>query len=189
MAENLGLKWYVLRAISGKENKVKEYLDAEIKLGHFGVSVAQVLVPLETVYSLRNGKKVKKERTFLPGYVLVQADLSGDVAFRLSNAPNVIGFLTGLGDKGNSLPVPMRDSEAARLLGRSEDKADDEIEITANFDKDEVIKVIDGPFFGFTGVVEEVNKDRKKLKVMVSIFGRKTPLELDFIQVEKAGEQ
>ncbi|MBQ0030124.1 MAG: transcription termination/antitermination protein NusG [Paludibacteraceae bacterium] len=183
--QSLGLRWYVLRAISGKENKVKEYLDAEIKNGHFGKAVSQVLVPTEKTFVMRNGKKVLKERNCLPGYVLVQADLSGDAAFRLTSSPNVLGFLTEGTTPANSKPAPIQDSEAMRMLGQSEVVNGDFDEVEVDFDIDQVVKVIDGPFNGFTGKVEEVNKDRKKLKVSVTIFGRKTPLELDFIQVEK----
>lgn len=183
--QSLGLRWYVLRAISGKENKVKEYLDAEIKNGHFGKAVSQVLVPTEKTFVMRNGKKVLKERNCLPGYVLVQADLSGDAAFRLTSSPNVLGFLTEGTTPANSKPAPIQDLEAMRMLGQSEVVNGDFDEVEVDFDIDQVVKVIDGPFNGFTGKVEEVNKDRKKLKVSVTIFGRKTPLELDFIQVEK----
>lgn len=182
---DLGLKWYVLRAISGKENKVKEYLDAEISKGHFGKAVQQVMVPTEKVYQMRNGKKVLKERNFLPGYVLVQALLAGDTASRLISAPNVLGFLTDGKNIQNSKPAPIRDAEAMRMLGQSEAMPDDEELITADFEPDQKIKVIDGAFSGFEGIVEDVNRERKKLKVMVTIFGRQTPLELDFSQVEK----
>lgn len=184
-SQDLELKWYVLRAISGKENKVKEHLDIEIKKGHFGKAVSQVMVPTEKVYQQRNGKKVVKERNFLPGYVLVEACLTGDVAYKLVSAPNVLGFLTDGKNPQNSKPAPIREAEAMRLLGQSEAMPEDDEVITVDFDIDQRIKVIDGPFSGFEGVVEEVNHERKKLKVMVTIFGRQTPLELDFVQVEK----
>ncbi len=184
-SQEFELKWYVLRAISGKENKVKEYLDAEIKKGHFGKAVSQVMVPTEKVYQQRNGKKVVKERNFLPGYVLVEAALVGDVAFRLVSAPNVLGFLTDGKNPQNSKPAPIREAEAMRMLGQSEVMPEDEEVVTVDFEVGQKIKVIDGPFSGFEGDVEEVNRERKKLKVVVKIFGRQTPLELDFVQVEK----
>jgi transcriptional antiterminator NusG len=190
MAEKDELKWYVLRAISGKENKVKEYLDAEIKNGSFGKFVSQVMVPTEKIYQQRNGKKVVKERTYLPGYVLIQASLVEDVAFRLINAPNVIDFLKEDSDgKGSAKPAPIREAEAMRMLGKSDEISEEEEEFVVDMQVGDSVKVIDGPFSGFSGIIEEVNKERKKLKVMVTIFGRKTPLVLDFMQVEKDGVQ
>jgi transcriptional antiterminator NusG len=171
-------KWYVLRAISGKETKVQEYLETSIKNGILGDYVSQVLIPTEKVYQVRNGKKVMKEKSYLPGYVLVEAALVGEIAHQLRNTPNVIGFLGGLDN-----PAPLRQSEVNRILGIM-DRAD-EPEISEPFTIGEPVKVTFGPFSGFTGVIEEVNAEKKKLKVMVKIFGRKTPLELGFMQVEK----
>ena len=173
-------KWYVLRAISGKEAKVKEYLDADIKNGSLGDYVSQVLIPTEKVYQVRNGKKVVKERSYLPGYVLVEAALVGEVPHRLRNTPNVLGFLGGT-DK----PVPLRPSEVSRILGTVDELQEAGEELTIPYVVGETVKVVFGPFNGFSGIVEEVNNEKKKLKVMVKIFGRKTPLELGFMQVEK----
>ena len=173
-------KWYVLRAISGKEAKVKEYLDADIKNGNLGDYVSQVLIPTEKVYQVRNGKKVVKERSYLPGYVLVEAALVGEVPHRLRNTPNVLGFLGGT-DK----PVPLRPSEVSRILGTVDELQEAGEELTIPYVVGETVKVVFGPFNGFSGIVEEVNNEKKKLKVMVKIFGRKTPLELGFMQVEK----
>lgn len=179
-----GKKWYVLRAISGKESKVREYIENEINNTDLGKYVSQVLIPTERVYQVRNGKKISKERSYLPGYVLVEAELVGEVPHRLSEMPNVIGFL-GDGSKKINEPVPLRQSEVNRILGRVDEMADMEIDSQASFEVGETVKVTFGPFSGFNGVIEEVNTERKKLKVMVKIFGRKTPLELGFMQVEK----
>ena len=175
-----GMKWYVLRAISGKEAKVKEYLDVDIKNSGLSDFVSQVLIPTEKVYQVRNGKKIVKERSYLPGYVLVEAALVGEVAHHLRNTPNVIGFLGGM-DK----PVPLRQSEVNRILGTVDELQDAGEEINIPYIVGETVKVNYGPFSGFNGVIEEINNEKKKLKVMVKIFGRKTPLELGFMQVEK----
>jgi len=181
MGEN-SKKWYVLRAIGGKEKKVKEYIDNEIANGDLKGFVEQVLIPTEKVYQIRNGKKISKERNFFPGYVLIEAALVGEVAHTLRNFPNVIGFL---GDTKGGDPVPMRQSEVNRILGRVDELAESGEELNIPFVVGETVKVIDGPFNGFNGTIEEINEEKKKLQVMVKIFGRKTPLELSFMQVEK----
>jgi len=173
-------KFYVLRAISGKENKVREYVEAEMKNSDLGQYVSQVLIPTEKTFTVRNGKKVMKERAYLPGYVLVEANLVGEVAHQLRNIPNVIGFLGG-----SEKPVPLRPSEVSRVLGTVDELQEQEEVSDLQYYVGETVKVIFGPFNGFTGVVEEVNAEKKKLKVMVKIFGRKTPLELSYVQVEK----
>ena len=173
-------KFYVLRAISGKEKKVCEYIEAEMKNSDLGQYVLQALIPTEKTYTVRNGKKVMKERAYLPGYVLVEANLVGEVAHRLRNIPNVIGFLGGL-----EKPVPLRPSEVNRVLGTVDELKEQGEEIDLQYFVGETVKVTYGPFNGFTGVIEEVNAEKKKLKVMVKIFGRKTPLELGYMQVEK----
>ncbi len=174
-------KWYVLRAISGKENKVKEYIDAEIKNSNLGQYVAQVLIPTEKVFQIRNGKKITKERSYLPGYVLIEANLSSEIQHHLRNVPNVLGFL---GEKDNT-PTPIRQSEVNRILGTVDELQEIGEEMLTPFYIGENVKVISGPFSGFSGSIEEVNNEKKKLKVMVMIFGRKNPLELSFTQVEK----
>jgi transcriptional antiterminator NusG len=181
MSENTK-KWYVLRAIGGKEKKVKEYIDNEIANGDMKGFVEQVLIPTEKVYQIRNGKKVSKERNFFPGYVLIEASLVGEVTHLLRNIPNVIGFL---GDTKGGDPVPMRQNEVNRILGRVDELAETGEELNIPFVVGETVKVIDGPFSGFNGTIEEINEEKKKLQVMVKIFGRKTPLELSFMQVEK----
>lgn len=174
-------KWYVLRAISGKENKVREYIESEMKNTNLSQYVFQVLIPTEKVYQIRNGKKTIKERSYLPGYVLIEATLTGEVVHQLKNLPNVIGFL---GDKAGN-PIPLRQSEVNRILGTVDLLQQSEEEINIPYYVGENVKVISGPFNDFSGVIEEVNNEKKKLKVMVLIFGRKTPLELSFMQVEK----
>jgi transcriptional antiterminator NusG len=172
-------KWYVLRAIGGKEKKVKEYIESEISSLNLTDYVSQVLIPTEKVYQVRNGKKVSKERIYLPGYVLVEAALVGEMTHILRNIPNVIGFL------GDDNPTPLRLSEVNRILGKVDELSATDEAINNPFFVGETVKVIDGPFNGFNGPIEEVNEEKRKLKVMVKIFGRKTPLELSFLQVEK----
>jgi transcriptional antiterminator NusG len=174
-------KWYVVRAISGKEKKIKQYIEVEI--GRLGMSnlVNQVLIPTEKVYQLKNGKKVTKERSFFPGYILIEAALAGEIRHAIKNVTGVIGFL---GDK-NGDPVPLRLSEVNRILGKVDELAESDAELSNSFIVGEPVKVIDGPFNTFSGVIEEINEEKKKLKVMVKIFGRKTPLELGYMQVEK----
>jgi len=177
-----GKKWYVLRAIGGKEKKVKEYVENEIAKGDLQGFVSQVLIPTEKVYQIRNGKKISKERNFYPGYVLIEAQLAGEIAHILRNVPNVIGFL---GDTKGGDPVPLRQNEVNRILGKVDELADTGEELNVPFVIGETVKVIDGPFNGFNGTIEIINEEKKKLQVMVKIFGRKTPLELSFLQVEK----
>lgn len=174
-------KWYVLRAIGGKEKKVKDYIDSEVVRLKLEDYVSQVLIPTEKVYQIRSGKKVSKERTFFPGYILVEAILVGEVPHVLRNVPNVLGFL----GSHDGEPVPLRKSEINRILGKVDELAASDEELNVPFVVGETVKVIDGPFNSFSGVIEEVNTEKKKLKVMVKIFGRKTPLELSFMQVEK----
>lgn len=175
------MKWYVLRAVSGKEAKVKEYLEAAIKHDEtLSSHVGQVLLPTEKYAMLRNGKRVIKEKLFLPGYVLVEANLQGEVAHTLRFMPNVLGFLGGLDN-----PTPLRQADVNRILGNAEETAIENVALNIPYSVDETVKVTEGPFSGFSGVIEEVNAEKRKLKVMVKIFGRKTPLELGFMQVEK----
>jgi len=180
--EELTKKWYVLRAIGGKEKKAKEYIENEIARLKLQDYISQILIPTEKVYQIRSGKKISKERNFFPGYVLVEAALVGEIPHILKNVTHVIGFL---GVKGEELPTPLRLSEVKRILGKVDELAEGDEEINVPFYIGETVKVIDGPFNSFTGVIEEVNEEKKKLKVMVKIFGRKTPLELSFMQVEK----
>lgn len=174
-------KWYVLRAIGGKEKKVKEYIECEKNSLNLQDYITQVLIPSERVYQIRNGKKISKDRNFFPGYIIIEAALVGEVPHFLRNVPNVIGFLTDRDD----VPTPLRLSEVNRILGKVDELSESAEEINVPFFVGETIKVTDGPFNGFNGVIEEVNDEKRKLKVMVKIFGRKTPLELSFLQVVK----
>jgi transcriptional antiterminator NusG len=179
---DLDRKWYVVRAIGGKEKKVKESIESEIASLNLQDYVSQVLIPTEKVYQIRNGKKISKERNFYPGYVLIEACLDGEIPHIIKNITNVIGFLGA--EKGGN-PVPLRQNEVNRILGKVDELADSEEELNAPYFVGESVKVIDGPFNGFNGIIDEVNNEKKKLKVMVKIFGRKTPLELGFLQVTK----
>ena len=175
-----GKNWYVLKAVSGKEAKVKEYIEAEMKHNDFlAEKVAQVLIPTEKYATQRNGKRVVKEKISLPGYVLVEAEMVGDVAPTLRFMPNVLGFLGGMDN-----PSPVKQSDINRMLGKAEETEIQE-DITIPYLEGDTVKVTDGPFSGFTGIIEEVNTEKRKLKVMVKIFGRKSPLELGFMQVTK----
>ena len=176
-----GKKWYVLKAVSGKEAKVKEYLEALMRNNpSLAANVGEILLPTEKYAQLRNGKRVVKEKLFLPGYVLVEARLDNETTHTLRFIPNVLGFLGGMDN-----PSPVRQADINRILGVAEDTAIRTEEVTMPFNINESVKVTDGPFSGFRGVIEEVNAEKHKLKVMVMIFGRKTPLELGFNQVEK----
>jgi len=175
-------KWYSLRVISGKERKIKERIELEIQRSGWKDYVTQVLVPTEKVYKIRNGKKVISERNILPGYILVEADpdkFSGEMVQVITNIPNVIHFL------GRTNPIPMQQSEANRLLGKVDESQDAGEQMLEPFIVGETIKIIDGPFSEFVGDIQEVNEEKKKLKVIVKIFGRGTEVELNFMQVDK----
>ncbi len=180
MSEQAEKKWYVVRAISGKEKKVKEYLESEINRQGLQSHISQVLIPTEKVYQIRKGKKISKERNYFPGYVLIEAALTGEIPHIIRNIPNVLGFLGTQGE-----PDPLRVSEVNRILGKVDELAEMGEEVNVPFIVGETVTVTDGPFNSFSGVIEEINEEKKKLKVMVKIFGRKTPLELGFMQVEK----
>ncbi len=173
-------KWYVLRAISGKELKVKEYLEADARNNKLEDFISQVLIPTEKVVKIQNGKRVVKERSYLPGYVLVEAALVGEIKQRLRNCPNVTGFLGGMDN-----PTPLRPAEISRILGSTTELEETQEEVLVPFTVGETVKVTFGQFSGFNGVIEEVDNAKKKLKVMVKIFGRKTPIDFGFMQVEK----
>ncbi len=182
MVETGAKKWYVVKAVSGKEKKVKQYIEDEIVRLKMENYVSQILIPTEKIYQIRNGKKIIKERSFYPGYILIEADLVGEVAHAIKNLPNVISFL---GASKGSEPLPLRMSEVNRILGKVDELAEQTEEISIPFIVGESVKVTDGPFNGFSGTIEKVNEEKKKLEVMVKIFGRKQPLELSFLQVEK----
>ena len=182
----MSLNCYVLRAISGKEGKIKTYLEKEINRSKLEKFIPEVMIPYEKVYVMRNGKKKIKERNYLPGYVLVSADFShGEVQHVIKNIPGVIGFL-GSGTGSSRVPIPLRQSEINRLFGKFDGSNNEEEVMLSPFVIGEDVKVMDGPFSGFTGSIAQVFEDRKKVNVTVKIFGRNTPVELNYYQVEKA---
>ncbi|MGI6718187.1 MAG: transcription termination/antitermination protein NusG [Bacteroidales bacterium] len=174
-------QWYVLRAISGKEKQIKEFIDTDLaRNSELSEYISQVLIPLEKVYQVRNGKKYIKERQFFPGYVLIEAIMDNKVIGYIQNVPNVLGFLGA-----QKKPEPLRPSEVNKLLGRVDALSEQGEDLAIPFIVGETVTVTDGPFNSFSGIIEEINEEKKKLKVMVKIFGRKTPLELGFMQVSK----
>jgi len=175
-------KWYVVRSVSGQENKIKSYIETEISRLNLEEYIEQVLVPTEKVIQIRNGKKINKERVYLSGYIMIQANLSGEIPHIIRAINGVIGFL---GEVKGGEPVPLRQSEVNRMLGKVDELAVQDESINIPFIIGETVKVIDGPFNGFNGNVEKINEEKRKLEVMVKIFGRKTPLELSYMQVEK----
>lgn len=176
------MRWYCLRAISGKELKVKELLDAEIKNGDFKDNVETVIVPTEKVVVQKGNKKDIKEKVLFSGYVFVRCRLVGEVQAQLVNTTNVVNFLMG---RVTKKPEPLPDDQVEAMLGHVDEVIDTEEAAQVTFMVGETIKVNDGPFKTFDGVIEEISEERKKLKVSVKIFGRKTPLELNFDQVIK----
>ena len=180
------LKWYVLRVISGQEKKVKAYLETEVERSKLADFIPQVLIPSEKVYEMRNGKKRVREKNFFPGYILLSADLTNGEAYHaVNNIPGVIGFLGNNGTSSSKDPVALRQSEVNRILGKVDEIDEQDAKLEKPFIKGESVKVMDGPFSGFTGSVEEIFEDKKKLNVTVKIFGRNTPVELSYMQVEK----
>ncbi|MCK5788058.1 MAG: transcription termination/antitermination factor NusG [Chlamydiia bacterium] len=175
------MKWYVVRAANGQENKVKHYIELEMSRD-LGDYVEQVLVPTEKIYQMRQGKKIQKEKVFFSGYVFVEANLAGEVAHIITSIPGVIGFL---GETKGGDPVPLRKSEVRKMLGQVDEMEEKNQNILIPYIVGETIKVIDGPFSGFNGSIDKIHEEKRKLEVMVKIFGRKTPLELSYTQVEK----
>jgi transcription termination/antitermination protein NusG len=176
-------KWYVVRAVSGQENKVKAYIDTEVARLGIEDYISQVLVPTEKVVTVKDGKKISKDKVYYSGYIMIEANLTGEIPHIIKSITSVIGFL---GETKNGDPVPLRIAEVNRMLGKVDElsvSTDNNHAIPYVFG--ETVKVIDGPFNGFNGTVEKINEEKRKLEVMVKIFGRKTPLELSFMQVEK----
>ena len=172
-------KWYAVRTITGHEKRVKNYLESEIAEVGLENKISQVLIPEEKVFEVKGGKKKIKYKNFFPGYVLVEAVLDKEIVYLLSHAPSVLKMV---GDKNEA--IPLREDEVKRILGRIND-SDEKEKIDKQFEKGDLIKVVSGPFVSFNGTINEINLERMKVKVMVSIFGRKTPIELDFSQIEK----
>jgi len=177
--ENLQDKWYVIRTFSGHENKVKTLIDSELEDNEYlRARIFEVLVPSEKIFEVKDGKKKSKTRNFFPGYILVNADLDNKVKDFIVNSPSIMGFL------GNqNKPLPLLPAEVKRIVGRITQNENTEKSDTI-FRAGDFIKIVDGPFNNFSGFIEEVNEEKMKIKVMVSIFGRKTPVEIDFVQAE-----
>lgn len=178
--EKTNNKWYALRVISGQERKLKEYIEREVDRSGWDKAIKQILVPTEKVYKIQNGKKVIKERNFFPGYVLVEASgMTAEMIQHIQQTTGVIHFL------GKEHPIPLRQSEVNRILGKVDEMEEIGESVNEPFMIDEMVKIIDGPFNDFKGTIEEIYEEKKKLKVIVKIFGRRTPVELNFMQVEK----
>ena len=182
MADNNVNKWYVVRAVSGQENKVKAYIETETARLGMADYISQVLVPTEKVVQIKDGKKTAKDKVYFPGYIMIEANLTGEIPHIIKSIPGVIGFL---GEVKGGDAVPLRQSEVNRMLGKVDELSIKEDSVNIPFSIGETIKVVDGPFNGFNGTIEKINEEKRKLEVMVKIFGRKTPLELSFMQVEK----
>jgi transcriptional antiterminator NusG len=182
MADNNVKKWYVVRAVSGQENKIKAYIEQEVNRVGMADYVSQVLVPTEKVVQVKDGKKISKERVYFPGYVMIEANLTGEIPHIIKSITGVIGFL---GETKGGEAVPLRLAEVNRMLGKVDELSVTTENVNIPFSIDETVKVIDGPFNGFNGTIEKINEEKRKLEVMVKIFGRKTHLELSFMQVEK----
>jgi transcription termination/antitermination protein NusG len=179
------LQYYVLRAVSQQEKKIKLYIENEAARNNLTDFIPEVLIPSEKIVEMRNGKKRVREKNFFPGYMIIHADLSnGEVLHMVKSLPGVIGFL-GKNGGASTEPEPLRQAEVNRILGIQEEISEETIDSGINFNMNESVKVIDGPFSGFEGTVEEIFADKKKLNVSVKIFGRSTPVELSYIQVEK----
>lgn len=175
-------KWYVLRIVSGKERKVKEHLDKEVKINGWGNAILQILCPVEKVFKVQNGKKVLREKTLFPGYIMLEAiegKLNDTMIQGITGVTSVIHFL------GKEHPIALRKSEVNKMFGKLDEVSEQGIGYAEPYIVGETIKIIDGPFNDFNGTIEEVNEEKKKLKIVVKIFGRATPVELNYSQVEK----
>lgn len=180
--ETTNTNWYVLRVISGKERKLKEYIDKEVSRSGWDKTILQVLVPTEKVYTMKAGKKVIKEKNFFPGYILIESlagKMTGEMLQTIRTINGVINFL------GGSNPDPLRQSEVNRILGKVDEQQELGETMNEPFIVGEMVKITDGAFNDFNGTIDEIYDDKKKLKVIVKIFGRSTPVELNFMQVEK----
>lgn len=175
-------KWFVLRVLSGKERKIKDYLDIEIRRSGWGNVITQIMCPVEKVFKVVGGKKVMREKILFSGYILLEATtsrLSDDMIQAIKNVSGVIHFL------GKDHPDALRKSEVNKMFGKMDEMADSGVVMSDPFVIGEPVKIIDGPFNDFNGTIEEINDEKKKLRVVVKIFGRSTPVELSYMQVEK----
>jgi len=176
-------KWYIIKTINKQENKIKSYIENEISRLGYDSFVDEILVPSEKVIQIRKGKKITKDKVYFPGYIMIKANLTGEIPHIIKGITNVIGFL---GETKGGEPVPLRKAEVNRMLGKVDELSlQNESNIIIPFTTGHNVKVIDGPFNGFDGTIEKINEEKRKLEVMVKIFGRKTPLELSYMQVEK----
>lgn len=175
-------KWYVIKTVSGNENKVKNYIEKEIRHLGFDNNIGQILVPVEKVIQIRNGKKIHREKVYYPGYVMLEAFLEGEIIHVVKNIPGVINFLS---EQKGGQPVPMRKSEISKMLGKVDELSETDAGLSIPFTIGEKVKVTDGPFSGFDGTVEKINEEKRKISLTVLIFGRKTPLDLNFAQIER----
>ena len=182
MVEVAEKKWYVIRVVTGQEVKIKDYIMYEVSRVSLDKQIEEMLVPTEKVIQIRKGKKISKEKTYFPGYIELKADISGEILHVIKSVSNVLGFL---GETKGGEPIPLRQKEVNRMLGKVDELAISGEQVNIPFNIGENVKVIDGPFNGFTGTIDNVNEEKRKLDVMVKIFGRKTPLELSYMQVEK----
>ena len=182
MVEVAEKKWYVIRVVTGQEVKIKDYIMTEVSRVSLNKQIEEMLVPTEKVVQIRKGKKISKEKTYFPGDIMMKADISGEILHVIKSVSNVLGFL---GETKGGEPIPLRQSEVNRMLGKVDELAMEGENIAIPFTVGENIKVIDGPFNGFNGTIEKVIEEKRKLEVIVKIFGRKTPLELSYMQVEK----
>ena len=178
--------WYVLKVVSGQEKKVKSHLEAELTQQKLDAAITQILIPSEKVYAMRAGKKVIKERNFFPGYILICAGLlDGKVLHLVKGTPGALGLLSTRGWGGNKSPVPLSQTEVSKILGREDELEDVGFSAESPFAVGETVKIGDGPFSGFTGSIQEIFEERKKLSITVKIFERETPIELAYNQVTK----
>ena len=182
MVEVAEKKWYVIRAVTGQEQKIKDYILTEVTRVGLDKQIEEMLVPTEKVVQIRKGKKVTKDKTYFPGYIMMRAAITGEILHVIRSVTNVLGFL---GETKGGEPIPLRQSEVNRMLGKVDELAIVGEQVNIPFSVGESVKVIDGPFNGFTGSIDVVNEEKRKLEVIVKIFGRKTPLELSYMQVEK----
>ena len=173
------MKWYSLRVISGQEEKVKKHIEFEIDDNNISDKVGSVIVPLETVLEMKDGKKREKNKVFFPGYIFIEVEMDGQVQHVINNTPGVISFV---GPKNH--PVPLKNAEVDRIKARLEKEREEVEVVEVPFKVGDAVRISDGPFADFVGFIEEINEEKQKLKVLVSIFGRETPVELDFLQVK-----
>lgn len=176
------LKWYVIRVVGGQENKIKESIKVEITRSKLDSFVEELLIPRERFVQLLKGKKVHRERAYFPGYIMLKADLSGEVPHVIKAVSGVVGFL---GETKGGIPVPLRNTEVSRMLGKADELAEKANAAVIPYSVGETVLVTDGPFNGFQGIIETVNEEKQKVEIMVKIFGRKTPLELSYSQISK----